>query len=387
MRSRVSFVSAMNLAVVAATLGGCSSSNATTSNADAGSVMDTDSAGQAGPLPFQPSNVTMAAVAAQVGQAQDEDVTDACEIQTDPTAPDTDCFTSPVVAAMQPDGTPINLVVVKSLRVETNGAVEATGGVGVVVVSLGDMTVLGSVAGNSGGNGGTQSNAMGVGPGGGAPASASAYVAGSGGSFCGTGGAGGGQIATGTSYGSPDNRPLKGGSAGGGGTVGSGDGGGAIQLVAGGTFSLQAGAYVTAAGQGGASGGLAPDQNAGGGGSGGAILIEATTVDIAGALAANGGGGGGGYANGTGANGAQNATPAPGGQGSPAGGNGSAGSTIDGAPGGSASMMNEGGGGGGAGRLRINTASGMASITGALSPATSTACATVGTVRAAGSGP
>lgn len=385
MRSRMSFACAPIVAASGLALAACSSSSGTAPPADGGPLVDTGST--TGVLSFQPSNITMADITAQVAQAQDEDVTASCQIQTDPVSPDTDCFTSPIVAATQPDGTPINLVVVKSLRVETNGAVDATGGVAVVVVSLGDMTILGSVTGDSAANGNTQPNAMGTGPGGGAPASATSYVGGSGGSFCGIGGGGGGQTATGTTYGSEDNRPLSGGSAGGGGTVGSGNGGGAVQLVAGGTFAVQTGAYVTVGGQGGASGGLATDQNAGGGGSGGSILIEATTVEVAGILAANGGGGGGGYADGTGADGTPTGAPAPGGQGSPAGGNGSAGPTIDGAPGSSPSMMNAGGGGGGAGRIRINTASGMAGITGTVSPATSTPCATVGTVRAAGTGP
>ena len=40
-----------------------------------------------------------------------------------------------------------------------------------------------------------------------------------------------------------------------------------------------------------------------------------------------------------------------------------------------------GAGGGGAGRIRINTKSGQAVITGKVSPATTTPCATQGTLR------
>ncbi len=65
------------------------------------------------------------------------------------------------------------------------------------------------------------------------------------------------------------------------------------------------------------------------------------------------------------------------------GGNGSAGASVDGTAGSFTSGNNyaAGGGGGGAGRIRINTTNAQATLTGTLSPAASTSCATQGKVR------
>jgi len=349
-------------------------------------------------FPFQPSNVAMADVTSRQGKAKAEDVAGPCTVKTDTSSPNTDCFTSPIVVVTQPDGSRANLVVVESLRVEAAGAIRATGSVPLILVSLGDVTIVGSIDAHSTdlayGPGGAQpaaSGAKGLGTGGGPAASASATVGGGGGSYCGLGGAGGGATQQGKSYGAADNRPLAGGASGGGGTVGSGAGGGAVQIVAAGTLTVQAGGAVTVGGQGGPSGGAAPDQNGGGGGSGGAILLEGSSVVMGGTLAANGGGGGGG-ANGKDAT--ASATAASGGGGNAnaaAGGAGGAAATVSGGPGSPGSgtginTINAGGGGGGAGWVRINTSSGTPTVTGAISPSAA-GCSSTGQVRAAGTSP
>jgi uncharacterized membrane protein len=79
-----------------------------------------------------------------------------------------------------------------------------------------------------------------------------------------------------------------------------------------------------------------------------------------------------------------NATLAAGGKkgiGPSSGGDGSAGATILGTGGAFTAGNAAGAGGGGAGRIRINTKSDTATLSGTISPATSTACATQGTVH------
>ncbi len=109
-------------------------------------------------------------------------------------------------------------------------------------------------------------------------------------------------------------------------------------------------------------------------------MLEATEIAIAGTLAANGGGGGEGTGSGDeGYRASPDAIPAPGGHtGTVAtvddGGSGSAATAVDGANG----STTAGGGGGGAGRIRLNSSSGRADVTGVLSPAAATTCATEG---------
>ena len=349
------------------------------STTPSGGTPDAGSSGAGATLSFQPSNVSLAEIAAVTAQAQAENESGACSIQTDAASPAQDCFSSPIEAVTQPDGSTVNLVVVQSLAVQSTGVITVTGGVPLVLVSLSDATLFGAIVASSaglsvgpGGAGPAASNANGMGGGGGAAGSGSADVGGSGGSYCGLGGLGGGQTAVGLAYGNAAVRPpLVGGSAGGGGTVGSGAGGGAIQITAADTLTLNSGGSITVGGQGGPISGLASDQNAGGGGSGGAILLEATAVTVAGTLAANGGGGGGDYSGNGGADATADATPAAGGTASgsgAAGGNGGAASTINGSPGQSVAMTNSGGGGGGTGRIRLNSAGGTATVSGILSP-------------------
>jgi hypothetical protein len=347
---------------------------------------------------FQPSNVRIADIGLAATNAKDENVAGACVVETDPTSPQASCFTSPVETVTQTDGSTVNMVVVKSLVVASNGSIRVTGKVPLVVVSLSDVTISGIIDASSkdlnvgpGGAGPAASNAAGLSTGGGAAGSASAAVGGSGGSYCGVGGMGGGQTVGGTTYGSAAIRPLVGGSAGGGGAVGSGAGGGAIQITAAGMIAVNAASSITVGGEGGPIGGIASNQNAGGGGSGGSILLEATAVTVAGTLAANGGGGGGDYSGAGGANATPNATLAAGGAAGAddgAGGNGAAASTINGGPGQTGVNLNAGGGGGASGRIRINSMSGAAMLSsGILSPDATTACVSQGPLLTAATGP
>jgi hypothetical protein len=221
------------------------------------------------------------------------------------------------------------------------------------------------------------SGCLGAGPGGGQVISNTSLLGGGGAGYCGAGGQGAvtpqsysPAASGGKPYGDTTLVPLLGGSAGGCG----GPGGGAVEIVAGQSITIEANGAINAGGGGG-----------GGGGSGGAILLASPTITIRGTLAANGGAGGGGS---SGQSATASAQPASGGTlwGLQAGGNGSAGTVINGADGvfvmSDGSASGGGGGGGGAGRIRINTANGMANIaSGAvISPDLSTSCATQGTL-------
>lgn len=176
---------------------------------------------------------------------------------------------------------------------------------------------------------------------------------GNGGSMGGTGGAANGAVAAPV--------PLRGGCAGGNGFRNSGQsdggrGGGALELIVSGSFTIAGGA-VTASGEGGAAG-AADHQGGGGGGSGGTILIHAMGINLSGgAVTANGGGGGEGGDNGQtippgpfGSIDGGNRVPTTNQGGGGVGGMGGAGSTNpEGANGATNSGGNEGSGGGGAG--------------------------------------
>ncbi|MFO0740104.1 MAG: hypothetical protein U0270_29665 [Labilithrix sp.] len=206
-------------------------------------------------------------------------------------------------------------------------------------------------------------------------------VGGGGGSYCGKGGFGTGANGTKTSdtsqtYGTPEIIPLVGGSAGSGcngdtSGYGLGAGGGVLQISAKNAIIVREFGRINAGGGGGLGG-----CNGHGAGSGGAILLEAPTVTILGALGANGGGGGGGP---EGQGGRASDQPALGATQYGTGGSGSAGTNINGGDGiRPAAGDNGAGGGGGAGRIRINTATGSATITGIVSPSLGTPCATQG---------
>jgi hypothetical protein len=353
--------------------------------------------GGGSPIGFQPSNLALKDIEGATASAQAEHVTASCKVETDLTAPSTDCFQSTISAVQQSDGSTVNLVVVKSLTVDAAVTITVEGPAPFALVSLGDLTLSGTIDAHSallmqGPGGGIQakSNAVGVGPLD-APTPYTGAPAGAGGSYCGRGGTAAGGTGIASQYGSIDVRPLLGGASGGSGAVGSGAGGGAVQLVSSGTLTIAAGGAINVGGEGGPISGLATGQNAGGGGSGGSIILEATTVAVAGNVAANGGGGGGSYSGATAGDGTADAVPAPAGEGDAndgaAGGAGGAGATVDGLPGLTGTTLNPGGGGGGVGRIRINTSSGAATTSGVISPATSTLCAIVGKVRAFSDGP
>ena len=353
---------------------------------------------------FTPSNISLAGI--DVSTVVDEDLATDCDLETGtgPTAGGT-CLKNPVETIVtQSDGSKIHLLIVKSLKIEPTAHLSVNrpaGGLPLAIVALGDMTVLGTIdvraLGDKSYGGGfqsTQNSQKGAGPGGGPAATGAAGTtmgAGAGGgSYCGKGGQGAleanATAAAGAAtppYGTAEIIPLVGGSSGGSGSFGAGAGGGAVQLVAFGQFSLGANGYVNVGGGGGqpAVSSNAGD-NSGGGGSGGSILIEATTMQIAGILAANGGGGGGVSANGHDAT--PDATAAAGGA-MPsvgAGGMGAAAANIDGSTPASVNPGPVGGGGGAAGRIRLNTMTGAAVLTGSkLSPAQTTSCVTQGKVH------
>jgi hypothetical protein len=275
-----------------------------------------------------------------------------------------------------------------SLKVDDAIVVHLVGPNAIALVAAGDVELIGQVEARSCPSGGA---------GGAAPATGGQSGTGQGfgtvGSQVNTSGGGAGhgdkgghgandmavanEAAGGAIYGVASLNPLSGGSSGAGGSfagsvpVGGrgGAGGGALQLVAAGKVVLGGGNQpggVNAGGCGGGqgAGGGATGSGGGGGGSGGAILVEAAAIEIRsnGGLAANGGGGG-----------------SQGGSGSPQynGGDASlssmraAGGFDGGGRGGAAGaplgesydfVTNSGGGGGGAGRIRLNSASGSATL-------------------------
>jgi len=299
---------------------------------------------------------------------------------------------------MLSDGSRAGVYLVRSLRVEPNTELRVQGAIPLIIVALSTVNVLGSILvppGMLGGGTPPQNNGAGGGPGAGRGATVSGERrAGSGGAFCGVGGAGGAEQrgtpnAKSAPYGTLELVPLVAGSAGGAGAIVgvSARGGGAIQIVAGSSIVVEAGGAISAPGGGGSIGALAGSQEASGGGSGGAVLLEAPIVRVAGSVVANGGGGGQGDAGDVGEDGHSDGAPALGGQkdlgrgrGSH-GGNGSAGDDANGADGSATANNSAGGGGGGAGRIRVDTRSGTPEITGRLSPSVASHCASFGTLH------
>jgi hypothetical protein len=294
-----------------------------------------------------------------------------------------------------PDQTQISVFVLRSLRIEASTVLQLNRGrIPIILVATRTVEIAGAIEVGPGTTGGP-SNASKYSPGrgeGGGTAGDATGLAGGGGSSCGLGGRAGTTTATPGNpaspptppYGNPELIPLRGGSAGGSGALINdiGAGGGAFEVVAGSSIHLAQGAFINVGGGGGGFGGLGMD-GAGGGGSGGSLLLEAPEVAIAGAIGANGGGGGQG--NGDQGESGKPDSVARGGQ-KPAvgdtGANGSYGAAINGSngPTSASGLASGGGGGGGAGRIRINTSNGIATITGAISPALGTGCATQGTL-------
>ncbi len=189
----------------------------------------------------------------------------------------------------------------------------------------------------------------------------------------GIGGAGNGGMG-GSAISDPAITVLVGGGGGGGGArVGDGGqgggGGGAIQLVSNTRIQIQATGGINAGGCGGHHSNSATSGAGGGGGAGGTILLEAPVVVIDGGLAVNGGGGGGGEIGLDGEQGEFSTNRAAGGNGDTNAGDGGDGGAAGNSSGQSGANDDAAGGGGGAvGRIRINTLSGTAQVTGFTSP-------------------
>jgi hypothetical protein len=332
-------------------------------------------------IAFKPSNVDLGALAAM--PADDLVLTQRCHIETE--KGEFVCGSFPVegkfafVVGTQAGAGKVGVVYVRSLRIEPGAELLITGKLPLVLASAGPLAIHGGISGRAqaqqayaGGFAGADKNGTGLA---GGAAGSSNYHGGGGGGYCGAGGAGAAPngepvSAGGKPAGSAQLVPLVGGSTGGGAADPGGAGGGAVQLVSGDSIDIGVGGLIDVAG-GRAAGG--------GGGSGGAILLEAPTVSVRGALAANGGGGGV-FAGGSGGQeGRSSAEPASG-ERPQTGGRGSSGDSADGEAGLSVTANLSSGGGGGAGRIRINTANGQASLTGVLSPSAASGCLTVGTI-------
>ncbi|MDB4965999.1 MAG: hypothetical protein JWN44_1688 [Myxococcales bacterium] len=267
-----------------------------------------------------------------------------------------------------------------------------------------DLTCAGNVfvaagagpnaAGPGGGRGAAAAEAKGVGTGGGG--SDLNNASGGGGAGYGDAGNVGGKEAAnaggtaGGTYGNVSLSPVLGGSGGGlggNGTGVGGGGGGAIQAVAQTSLTIGSGnmsAGINASGCGGKVGG--GNNGGGGGGSGGGILLESPTISLGpmATLAANGGGGASGdNANTTnnGQSGQFSGARANGGNATPKGGAGGASVTTTGDVG-SDDPKAGAGAGGGAGRIRLNSKTGVATVdnSAVISPRPADALTTQGTI-------
>ncbi len=352
---------------------------------DGGGVDSTTPDGAtAGALGFTPSNVDLSGIdLSKVGDF----VVDNNECTIDSNSNLASCGDGAQVLgfkiATQNDGSKVAVYVAKSMTILPGQNLTIQGTLPFVFIALETITISGTLNGNgradvgiAGGPNVKTSRSKGAGPGGGG--SGTPTAGGGGGSYCGVGGVGAAETGGSASpaaarYGTPEITPLAAGSSGGAGDVGSaGAGGGAIQLVAGKSITIETAGLIQVGAGGGGFGGIS-GQEANGGGSGGSILLESLAVTAAGKLAANGGG-----------NSTPNANPAAGGKkgiGPSSGGDGSAAASVNGTAGSFTVGNAAGGGGGGAGRIRINTKSAQATLSGVLSPAASTPCATQGAVH------
>ncbi len=361
----------------------------TEANVDAGTASTTHGATiKKNALNFAPSNVPKIIA----DETNDIQVTGNCSFDTD--AGTTDCsyegFRYETITQNDADQTEVGVFVTGSLSIGSDAVVSVTGSRPIVIVTSGTFLIKGIIQAtpktyamyDSNGGGfsspiATSAGHEGKGPGGGgAPTGTNG---GGGGAYCGKGGGTNG----GTPYGNAEISPLLGGSSGALGGSWAGAGGGAIQLVSASSITLTSLAKINVGGGGG-------EWEGNGGGSGGAILLEAPVVTMGGTLAANGGGGGGNAIDldASGSCGTPDTISALGGvtTADNPGGNGSAGTIIDGSDGNYTGYVDplgnySGGGGGGAGRIRINTTTGQAGITGTLSPTASTTCVSQGKLK------
>ncbi len=322
------------------------------------------------PIMFQPSNIVLEPMY-DVGDVVLEDD---CVIGG--TSRGSLCNADPATFTFfdhtQSDGSVIGVYVMENLIIGEDTQVDIEGDTAIALVAQSTIVNDGRLymrPGENGGFGSSDGEITGLGPGAGTGIDGPVN-GGGGGGYCGAGGNHGDGGGAGPTYGNEQIVPLVGGSSGG--ERNSGGGGGALQLVAGQSISVEK--TITLPGAGGEDGG---------GGSGGALLLEAPVVSIGGRLCVNGGGGASGDKS-DGVEGRDRADPAAGGQGNgqTPGGDGSGGAELAGADGMSSVMTQQeyGSGGGGAGWIRINTMSGAAEISGALSPGAGSGCMTEGTL-------
>jgi hypothetical protein len=314
------------------------------------------------------------------------------DTQTGTTAPTIDVPLPPgtsLTYSVQDGGGPdLAILMVGSLTV--SGTLRVRGDRALVIIANTDMIIAGTIdASAEGGIQGAGGYAMGPGRGGNGVGDAASYddSGGGGGGFGGIGAAGqkSGPAMPGTAgptYGTAALVRLEGGSGGGAmapACAGNppGAGGGAIQLHARGTITLNG---VVVANGGGGSGGLVCNglgTSGAGGGAGGAIYVEASALTGAGRMLAQGGGGGGASNfnnNAIGGDGQSSGLAVQGGPGGIGAGTGVAGETNHGGIGGfrnggpsaltalsGQNYGNGGGGGGGVGRIviRATTISGV----------------------------
>ncbi len=341
-----------------------------------------------GQIPFKPSNIDLAGV--KLEGLGDLDVHGAdCVILTDVKLGSEQCGSIAGVAFSlvdQPDGSRIAVYFARHVRVARNAKIRFIGTNAGALVAVDTMEIFGTLEAlpsslfSEFSPGGYSSDdyakADRGGPGRGRAADDG--HAGGGGSFCGFGGKGAATsgetpLGPGRKYGSSRVVPLLGGSAGG--EAGAGSGGGAVQLVAGKSIRIAADGKVDTLGAMGITKRSTEETSLHGygGGSGGAILLEAPIVIVEGSLTANGGRGSVLREASKSAADEQPVAQAA------HGGAGSADAVLDGKDGTlQPDGQGGGGGGGGAGRIRINTWDGKATITGKVSPALTTDCATLG---------
>jgi hypothetical protein len=311
-----------------------------------------------------------------------------CVIDTD--AGTISCVDDPALyrfsKVQQADGPDLAVFAARSILIEQSAQVSVKGSRPLVLLAYDTIDIRGGLDASGFGSeahgGGFAQTPTGKGGGAGGGGAIRNYAAGGGGAYCGKGGKGGFEAtdlpgsAGGQPFGSEKLVPLFGGASGGGeqGDTQGGAGGGAIELVAAASVTVGSNGYVNVGGGGG-------EANGGGAGSGGSILIEAPAVTIKGTLSANGGGGALFNGGSAGQAGQPGETAALGS--AATAGIGSAAKVIDGGNGTNTGIANSsGGGGGGAGRIRINTASGEATLASSavLSPSAATECVTQGTL-------
>lgn len=279
------------------------------------------------------------------------------------------------------EGVRLGVLRVRSLQVDMAGSLTVRGPLPLVIVANNGIRVFGRISAAAqkasaygGGFPVSTSRGPGQGPGAGQLGVMGQFLPSSGAGHCGRGGRGAAPsgatgVEGGASYGQASLIPLLGGSSGGGGGE-AGAGGGALQLVSALEIVIGSTGVIDA------GGGGARNQSSGGG-AGGALLLEAPSVSLQGTLAANGGAGSAAVGGAGGQDALASAVAAQGELGT-LGGQGSAGDGPNGGDGMFMTSNNALGGGGGAGRIRINSTSGAAALTGTLSPSLASSCATQG---------